>query len=259
MDTWRVIERVWRNAYRSIALVWFLAVLSGCRDSQSPEQFTSLPSVQFKAGDRFLYEGWITDSYGLPLDSSNFHRVWQVLATDAQRDGYNDVVVLHDSASFTVIDSVRVDTLYLRTNASGWVYWYGFLSDLIARRESRKVGRQWDPVVGFGESAWTVGMLDSAGQEPLTAKLAAQKDYFSVKINNVSTAIPAWRVEMNGQTLDYFLWVCDSPPCFPRLEEDSDPFDGINSGSLMILREAAFVPRPSISSGQAKAALGTLP
>jgi hypothetical protein len=259
MESTRVIGRSGQHVWRWITLVLFCFTFAGCRDSQSPELSTPLPTILFTAGDRFIYDGWITDLYGFPSDSLSFHRVWDVLATDVKRDGFTDVVVVRDSSIFFVIDSIMVDTLYLRTSTNGQVYWYGFLSDLIGRREHRSVAKQWDPLIRFGETAWTVGTLDSAGQQPLVGQLAAQPDYFAVKINSVSTAFPSWRIEMNGETLEYFLWVSNSPACFPRLEEDPDPFNGINSGSLLILREVTLAPRPITSSSRARGEPGSLP
>lgn len=259
MESMRVIGPSGQHVWRWITLILFLSTFEGCRDSQSPELTTPLPSILFKVGDRFIYDGWITDRYGYPSDSLSLHRVWDVLATNVKRDGFTDVVVLHDSSLFFVIDSIVVDTLYLRMTTDGRVYWYGFLSDLIGRREHRLVGKQWDLLIRFGETAWTVGTLDSAGQQPLVGQFAAQPDYFAVKINNVSTAFPSSRVEMNGETLDYFLWASDSPACFPRLEEDPDPFSGINSGSLLLLREVILAPRPITSSSRARGGPGTHP
>jgi hypothetical protein len=255
----RVIGPSRRHVWRWITLILFFFAFAGCRDSQSPDLTTPLPSVLFNAGDRFIYDGWITDLYGYPSDSLSFHRVWDVLATNVRRDGFTDVVVIRDSSLFFVIDSIVVDTFYLRMNTSGQVFWFGFLSDLIARREHRSTVKQWDPLIRFGETAWTVGMLDSAGQQPLVGQFAAQPDYFAVKINNVSTAFPSWRIEMNGETLDYFLWASTSPACFPRLEEDPDPFNGINAGSLLILRQAIPARRPVTSSGRARGGPGTHP
>jgi hypothetical protein len=259
MKSMRVIGPNQQQGWRWITLILLFIAFAGCRDSQSPEPTTPLPSILFNAGDRFIYDGWITDRYGYPYDSLSFRRVWDVLATNVTRDGFADVVVLRDSSLFLVIDSIVVDTLYLRMNRNGQVYWYGFLADLIGRREHRSAGKRWDPLILFGETAWTVGVLDSAGQQPLVAQFAAQQDYFAVKINNVSTAFPSWRIEMNGETLDYFLWASNSPACLPRLEEDPDPLSGVYSGSLLLLREVILAPRPVTSSGRARGGPGIHP
>lgn len=240
-----VIERFEQRAYRAFILTSISLLLSfiGCRDTQSPEASLLTRTLQFRPGDRFIYDGWVTDRYGVPLNSFKSQHIWDVLSTSSQRSGFNDVVVIRDSISSLSTGSTLIDTVFLRAGTNGEIFRYGFLAELLARREGLQVPKSWDRIAWFGTLGWTVGSLDSAGQLPLTAQFGQQKDYFEVKLNGISTVFPADRVEMSGETLDYFLWLSDAPACFPRWEEAADPFDNIINGSLLVLREATIAPR----------------
>lgn len=240
-----VIERFKQRAYRAFILSSIPLLLSfiGCRDTQGPDEFLPARTLQFTPGDRFIYDGWVTDRYGAPLTSLKSQHVWDVLSTSSQHAGFNDVVVIRDSISFTSTGFTQIDTVFLRASTDGEIFRYGFLAELLARRQQLQMPKSWDRIAWFGALGWAVGSLDSAGQLPLTAQFGQQKDYFEVSLNGISTVFAADRVEMSGETLDYFLWLCDTPSCFPRWEEAPDPFNNIMNGSLLILREASIAHR----------------
>jgi hypothetical protein len=239
VNYWRTIVRVRPFATRMVVLLLLLP-LWGCRDISSLEGTTSERMVQFHTGDRFLYNVWPTDAWGFVLDSLSSHHTWDVLTTAGQLAGYSDVVVLRDSIFFLRIGSTELDTLFLRAESNGTVMEYGFLARLVAQREGRVIPPSWDTLVDFRSPAWSVGALDSTGTNLVGAAFGNQPDYFSVTIDGVSTVFPADRAEMSGNAFDAFLWVSDSPPCFPRWEVEPDPFDDINEGSLWILQEARY-------------------
>jgi len=241
-----VIERFEQKTGRAFTLtcIPLLFGLIGCRDTQGPEELPPARTLQFNTGDRFIYEGRVTNQYGVSLDSLRSRHIWDVLSTNSQRHGFSDVVVICDSTVFLVMDSTVVDTLFFRATTNGEVLRYGFLAELLARRQQLQVPKAWDRIAWFGTDVWTVGTLDSGRQFPLTAQFGQQKDYFDVKLNGASIVFPADRVEMSGQTLDYFLWLSDAPSCFPLWEEAPDLFNNILRGSLLILREATIAPHP---------------
>jgi hypothetical protein len=140
-------------------------------------------------------------------------------------------------------NTTTVDTFLLRLTAEGYVLRYGFLADLVKRREARVIPRRWDTLVVQDARFWTVGALDSAGQMNVRASVPAAEDYFNVDVNGVSSIFAARLVEMDNEQLQYAFWFSTNPPCFPRFEEAPDPINNISNGSLLLLRQLRLAPR----------------
>ncbi len=245
MDSDRAIARWGKTLQPAVALL-FLAgslLLSGCRGTTTPEELPAPARFVLAVGDRLVYDGWILNVLGFTVDSTWTTTTWDVLSTTASGGGYNDAVMIREQILRMRTNTATTDTFLLRLTQEGSVLRYGFLADLVRRREGRTIPRRWDTLAIPDVRSWTVGFLDSAGQLSESATVPADEDYFSVKVDSIPSIFAARRVEMNGQGLLYALWISTTPPCFPRLEEDPEPFNANPAGSLLLLRELRRAPR----------------
>ncbi len=241
---------------RAVALSLVAAgfCLSGCRGTDGPgEQPTAIPFA-LSTGDRMIYDGWMLNGLGFTIDSTRTQRTWEVLSTTASAGGYTNVTAIREQILVLSNNTTTADTFFLRLTPEGSVLRYGFLADLVRRRENRIISWYWDTLSVPDESSWTVGTLDSAGQIVESATAPGTEDYFNVLVDSISSIFAARRIEMDSERLQFFLWISTSPSCFPRLEEDPDPLDDIDTGSLLLLREIRHANRRLISSGQATSA-----
>jgi hypothetical protein len=229
------------------ALLFFAAALHGCRDNGTPLGPGTSPAFRLRVsvGDRFLYDGWDLDWYGYRIDASVTRHTWQVVSTTGRVAGFNDVIVITDSAVTRATSTLHLDTLYFRSAADGSLYRYGFLAALMLRRERRVIQPLWDLLI-FPEAgssgSWTVGPTDSLGTEKVTGKLAAGEDYFDVSVNGTRGAFQSSRCDLLGPTLEYYLWMANSPSCLPRIEEYPDPLNGSTRGSMLVLSDVVAAP-----------------
>ncbi len=140
-------------------------------------------------------------------------------------------------------NTATADTFLLRLAPGGSVLRYGFLADLVLRREGRTIPRRWDTLAISDVQSWTVGALDSAGEISVRASAPGDEDYFNVQVDSISSIFAARRIDLYGETLQSTLWISTGPSCFPRFEEEPDPFNDIATGSLLLLRELRLAPR----------------
>jgi hypothetical protein len=243
MQILRAIAPCGNTVHRTIALCFFAAAftLFGCRGTNSPDE----PAAGFvlAAGDRLVYDGWTTNVWGYTLDSSKTRRTWDVLTTTSSGGGYNDAVMIREEILRLTSNTTTVDTFLLRLTPEGNVLRYGFLADLVKRREARVIPPRWDTLAVPDARFWMVGVMDSAGQMNVSASVNAKEDYFNVEVNGVSSIFAARLVEMESESLQYAFWFSTNPPCFPRFEEAPDPVNGIPNGSLLLLRQLRLAPR----------------
>ncbi len=256
MNTERAIARWSEMLQRAIALPLLAAglSLSGCRGTEGPGEQPGAPPFALTAGDRMIYDGWMLDGLGFTIDSTRTQRTWEVLSTTASAGGYSDVTAIREQILLVSNNTATADTFFLRLTPVGSVLRYGFLADLVQRREDRIIPRNWDTLSVPDESSWTVGTLDSTGQITESATAPGNEDYFNVLMDGVSSIFAARRIEMDSDRLQIFLWISTSPPCFPRLEEEPDPLNDINTGSLLLLREFRHANNRPTSSGLATGA-----
>jgi hypothetical protein len=241
----RAIARRSRAWQRAIALCCALAALSlpGCRDTTSPDESAAPASFVLVAGDRLVYDVWATNYWGYILDSSRTQRTWNVLSTAATGGGSHDAIMIREEILRVRTGTTTADTFLLWVTPEGNVLRFGFLADLVLRRQGREIPRRWDTLAVLEAHAWMVGTVDSAGQEGVHASVPPDQDYFNVEVNSVSSIFAARRILMDSDYLQYAFWISTAPPCFPRFEEVSDPYDLISTGSVMILREVHLAPR----------------
>lgn len=237
MDAGRAIAPWSGMLQRAVALCVLAAGLpfAGCRSTEGPGE----PPAQFgfTAGDRMVYDGWALNVLGFTIDSTRTRITWEILSTTASVAGYSNSIMVGERALRLSNNTVTADTFFLRLTPGGSVLRYGFLADLVRRREGRTIPRRWDTLAVPDLQFWTVGTMDSAGEMVESATAPGNEDYFNVLVDSVSSIFAARRVEMDGERLQATLWISSNPSCFPRLEEEPDPYNGITEGSLLILRE----------------------
>ncbi len=256
MNTERAIARWSEMLQRAVALPLLVAglSLSGCRGPEGPGELPAVPPFALTAGDRMIYDGWMLDGLGFTIDSTRTQRTWEVLSTTASAGGYSNVTEIREKILLVSNNTATADTFFLRLTPGGSILRYGFLADLVQRREDRIIPRNWDTLSVPDESSWTAGTLDSARQITVSATAPGNEDYFNVLMDSISSIFAARRIEMDGERLQLFLWISTSPPCFPRLEEEPDPLDDITTGSLLLLREVRHANSRLTFSGQATSA-----
>jgi hypothetical protein len=230
---------------RAAALLFiFLLFSSGCRNTEDSQTSDALPTLHFvfKVSDRFSFDGWRLNQYGIHIDSTQARHVQRVISTQQAVGGAADAIVIVDSVTTVRTGAAAEDTLVYRLTPEGGIAQYGFLSALVRRREGRVIQKNWDMLYAPASAGWLVGRVDAAGVDRVYATMNSPPDYFQVVSGGQALVFPAYRVRMTGSTLDLNLWMTDSPTCFPRFEEYPEPYADILSGSLLILTEK--VPAP---------------
>ena len=204
-----------------VLLLVFSAFADGCRDGETattPSQ--SIPFVlNFPAGAQFTYNTWSLDqSYSQP-PSAKTSTYWTVLGTVKDYQGMSGVTVIVDS---TITGS---DTLYLATSSTGDLYFYGYLARLARRRLGNTIPPRWDLVAAFSQGAsgsWTVGPVDSLGQDIVYGSSVGASDYYSASVDGVTEVFPTYRVDLTGSTLLCSLWFSSIPNTIVRLLDEPD-------------------------------------
>jgi hypothetical protein len=233
------MDRVARTFAPALLFICSLPFLS-CRDTEVPQDSGNNDILHpvFREGERFVYDAWDLNRYGQRIDSTHRTHSRVVRSVQGSIGGVHDAVVLSDSIVVQRTGTTVLDTLYYRVTSDRGLEEFGFLSRLVRKREGVDIPSRWDRLYQPGVPSWIVGVTDSAGQERLIASLGTGADYFQISYNMMALVFPAWRVEMSGVSLDYALWLSDTPTCLPRLEEPPYPYTGIFTGSLLILRDA---------------------
>ncbi len=245
MESDRAIARWSTTLQRAVALSILGAglLLSGCRGTENPDEQPPHTPFAPAVGDQMVFDGWNLDVLGFTVDSTKTRTTWDVLSTTATGGGSSSVILIRESKLRLSTNVTTRDTILLRVTPDGTLLRYGFLADLVLRREGRVIPRLWDTLSIPFAQAWTVGILDSAGQTTETATVPGTEDYFSVQVDSLSVIFAARRVEMDSERILYALWISTAPSCFPRLEEDPDPFADTATGSLLLLRQVHLAPR----------------
>ncbi len=185
------------------------------------------PTFRFLPGDYFSFDNWKMDYYGR-IPTSYFRNTWTVVDTSVTTLGRTRVTMVVDSTFDTTGHFTRRDTLYFQFAASGDVYQFGFLKNLIAERESLTLAPQWDRIAAFSlplEESWEIAHLDSTvgARTPKTVygRILRTREYVGVKLNDVLQAVFAYRIEVFKSDLDYTYWFADSPTAIARVIDDS--------------------------------------
>lgn len=212
------------------ALVFFLSlVVISCRREipVTPPQQSAPPLFRFSPGDYFVYDNWLL-SFGSRIPSSRFKNSWTVLDTGRTLRGRTRVTVVIDSTFSTSGQLTRRDSVLFSFDSAGDVYQFGFLSGLIAVRESLIIAPQWERIAAFSVAAgssWTIARLDSANRvrppQTVFGEIAAMREYVGFSVNGVQQVVLAYRVEIRKPNLDYTFWLTDEPAAFVRVLDES--------------------------------------
>jgi hypothetical protein len=206
-----------------------LAVASCRREAPvTPPQETTPPQLRFSPGDSFVYDNWLLN-FGSRIPTSRFKNTWTVLDTGRTLHGRTRVAIILDSTFATSGQFARRDSVLLSFDGAGDVYQYGFLSGLIAARETLTIAPQWERIAAFSVAAgtsWTLARLDSTNGLPtpqtVFGEIHTTREYVGFSVNGVQQVILAYRVTITKPDLDYTFWLTDAPAAFARVLDDSD-------------------------------------
>jgi hypothetical protein len=214
-----------------VALVLFLALaFTACRREipVTPPQQNSPPPLRFSPGDYFVYDNWLLN-FGSRIPNSRFKNTWTILDTGRTLRGRTRVTIILDSTFATSGQFARRDSLLLSFDSAGDVYQFGFLSGLIAARETLTIAPQWDRIAAFSAAAgtsWTLARLDSTNGVPtpqtVFGEIQTAREYVGFSVNGVQQVILAYRVTITKPDLDYTFWLTDAPAAFARALDESD-------------------------------------
>jgi len=208
---------------------------SGCREEGPPENdpFPIHLNLRLLAGSKYVYNTWQLDFYGSRVSSTLSRRSLKVADTAVVYGGFSNVNHLIDSTYVALQPGVNsldhVDSVYMRVATNGDVFWFGFLADLIEKREGSIIERRWDKVVSPSSSngSWGVGTTDSAGVVSAFGRFSPDQELIAVAVNGVPQAVAAYRVDITSPRLGFTLWLTDAPTGFLRFREESDGFASI--------------------------------
>lgn len=219
------VRRMWRN-HRVMMVLYpvllFVFIAGGCRDSETgPGQSQPVPfTLSFAPGDQFVYDTWVLDYRYPGLPSTKSQTLWRVLRTGEQHNSMSNVTVVLDSSG-----TAARDTLYIAASTSGDLWMYGFLSRIAKRRTGQDIVPRWDCIASFSAGitgTWTVGVMDSLGQDVVYGSLSGGSEMVTATVNGVAEVFPTYRVDLTGPTLYYSIWFAGAPNAIVRWLEEPD-------------------------------------
>jgi hypothetical protein len=205
-----------------------LVLFASCRRELPVETAASAIAVRFTPESYYSYNNWLL-SYGFRDPRTQFRNSWTVLDTGKVLRGRRNVTVIRDSTFATDGRFVRADSVLLSHESNGDLYQFGFLSNLIAERESLSIAPQWERIAAFSVttgSSWIVARLDSSNglRQPQTVfgEIQTLKEYVGVTLNGAEQAILTYKVRITKPKLDYTFWLSDTPGAIVRVLDDSE-------------------------------------
>jgi hypothetical protein len=183
----------------------------------------------------YNFNNWVLDYYGNYIPSSLFRSSWVVVDTATVWAGYSGVTVVVESTFASGSGSLTASRpRYFRSSAVGDVFEWGFISHLVAERDTVITNAMWDKILSPSVDpnvSWLVESNDSVWVGSVYASFQPSQDLVSTIVNGVSTGVPAFQVSVTGRNLDLRLWISTSPSGVLRFVDDSY-VDGVR-----ILRE----------------------
>lgn len=218
--------------YRTARILLLAFVALACREEipLGGSSGSSKPTFRFTPDAYYSFDNWKLDPYGMRIPSSYYRSSWTVADTGVRIRGALGVVVVIDSTFDSTGMTSRVDSLFLRVDDNGDLLQYGFLSSLIAERESLTIMPQWDRIAVFSVpngASWVVARLDTSTGLPsdqvVVGRVSPMREYVGpVSVNNEERAVLSYRIEITKPHLDFIFWLSEAPPSFPRMIDDSD-------------------------------------
>jgi hypothetical protein len=203
-------------------------VIAGCRDNGTGPSAGSgqiVAGLVFAPGDTLTFDAWALDSFNYEIPASHTTPFWKVIAVRDSFAGAGGVTSIGEYPAPGTVPP-RADTLRFRFLPSGEIYQYGFIANLVRRREGVRLVPSWDRIAAFSlptNSTWNVGTADSAGTDTVRGTVKGDQGYFIAALNGVQTAFHSYGVTLISLDIDYTLLVSDSPPAVLLLENLSTP------------------------------------
>ncbi|MEW6511120.1 MAG: hypothetical protein AB1428_09205 [Bacteroidota bacterium] len=172
-----------------------------------------------------MFYSWPLDKFGNRILSSQTGVTWHVLATGESYDGKDGVTTIVELAS-PGSPPTPVDTLRFRFGADGDIEQYGFLARAALRRDGQSIAPGWDRIAAFSLAAnatWSVGAIDTAGNDVVRGVVNDDRSYFSASINGVETLVRGYSVSLSTIDFGYTLTIADPPRTVMLLREESSP------------------------------------
>ena len=229
MSPGRRRSRRWLPCAGAAAFLSLLLFQSpGCRETGTGPASRSQQTVAglvFAAGDTLIFDGWDLDPYNYTVAASHTTPLWRVLAVDDAYAGAGSVTSIIETPPPGALPP-KSDTLRFRFLPSGDIYRFGFIAQVLARREGIRLAPAWDRVAAFSlptNAMWVVGTVDSAGQDTLRGTVVGDQGYFTAVVNGVHTVVHGYEVSLISLDIDFTLVVSDSPPAILVEQELSTP------------------------------------
>ncbi len=173
-------------------------------------------------GDTYRFDRWLMDQYVYVVPNSKMAERWAVVQTGVAAFAESTVTVIDDS-----LGNGTSATLYLLVAPTGELYEYGFLDRVVRQMGIGKAPLHWDllaPSELLTGQSWMVGVADSASQDTVYGSFTSVPEYFSLQLNGVPSVIPAYRIDLTGQRVQYSFWITDAPTCITAFQEQSNSF-----------------------------------
>lgn len=221
-------NRVSQGICLPVIFLLMLVPTSGCRDNSADasESFgAGSLRVSLTLGDSLAFDSWLINAYGYAVPSTYARTIWRVSAvtdTFAGRQGVTTVIIANAPGTLPTLQ----DTLHFIFTSGGEIIEYGFLSRIAKRREGKTLPAAWDRIAMFSLPAnetWTVGVMDSLGQDQVEARVLGDWTYFSFKLNGVETVFRGYTISMYGASFRGEISVSSTPSAFLRFWEESTP------------------------------------
>lgn len=233
--------------YLPALLLMMIFLASGCRDaSTDSSELFGAGSLRFSLtlGDSLAFDSWLIDAYGYALPSTYARTIWRVTAvaeTFAGRQGVTTVLISNAPGTQPVVR----DTLRFIFTSGGEISEYGFLSRIAKRREGRTIPPAWDRIAMFSlplNETWTVGVMDSLGQDQVQGRVLGNWTYFSAKVNGVETVFKGYTVVMYGAHFRGEISISSTPSAFLRFWEESTL--SVNGSLFSLTAITTLLPGP---------------
>jgi hypothetical protein len=210
-----------RRAARWAALFCWCMFPLACRDgSNYPVTPDAIPfDFVLRVGSSYSYDALLIDESGYYIPSSKSRAVQYVTATGGTFAGRGEVSTLADSTSLLRDSAGVVQNIRLAKSLDGDLYRYGLVAELARALGLPASEARWDLIAAFSRGvggSWVVGYLDSARQQPVYGSFEGTAETYIAAVNGVQTLISCYRVNVEGDGMEYIFWISDSPPAFLR-------------------------------------------
>lgn len=229
---------------RFVFIVLLLIGVLSCREELPVNGGGTSPFLfRLSPGTWYSFDNWKLDSFGQRIASSYFRNSWTVADTGRVVNGRMTVTVVIDSTFDTTGVFVRSDSLLYSTDPNGDVYQWGFLSSLIAERETLLLAPQWDRIAAFSQptgSSWVIATIDTSiggrANETVLGRIGTSSVYVGpILINGEEGTILSYRIEITKPRMYYSFWITETPPSIARALDDSDALRNAELRELKVI------------------------